>query len=131
MDLLIIILVLLVGVVLFGALFEFFSALRDRQLYRTPPGKLVDAGDVLLHFVVMGDAHPGKPTVILDAGVGGNHLDWQLTAAGYCFVRYADDFVVACDSKAQAQEALTLVERVVEGELGLALNRDKVVSNEP
>ncbi len=78
MDLLIIILVLLVGVVLFGALFEFFSALRDRQLYRTPPGKLVDAGDVLLHFVVMGDAHPGKPTVILDAGVGGNHLDWQL-----------------------------------------------------
>jgi len=54
-----------------------------------------------------------------------NHLDWQLTAAGYCSVRYADDFVVACDSKAQAQEALTLVERVVEGELGLALNRDK------
>jgi retron-type reverse transcriptase len=47
-----------------------------------------------------------------------NHLDWQLHAAGYYFVRYADDFVVVCRTIRQAQEALAVVERVL-GELGL------------
>jgi group II intron reverse transcriptase/maturase len=56
-----------------------------------------------------------------------NHLDWQLSAAGYRFVRYADDFVVACADKAQAQEALDLVTQVVEGQLGLALSPEKTV----
>ena len=54
-----------------------------------------------------------------------NHLDWQLHEAGYHFARYADDFVVVCRTKQQAQEALTLVERVLEGELGLCLNAEK------
>lgn len=54
-----------------------------------------------------------------------NRLDWQLHEAGYHFVRYADDFVVVCQSKQQAQEALTLVKRVLEGDLGLALSPEK------
>ncbi len=54
-----------------------------------------------------------------------NHLDWRLDAAGLPFVRYADDFVIACDTKAQAQEALLVVKRVVEDELGLALSPEK------
>lgn len=54
-----------------------------------------------------------------------NRLDWQLHEAGYHFVRYADDFVVVCHSKQQAQEALTLVKRVLEGDLGLALSPEK------
>jgi group II intron reverse transcriptase/maturase len=54
-----------------------------------------------------------------------NHLDWQLHEAGYHFVRYADDFVVVCQTTQQAQEALTLVERVLEGDLGLRLSPEK------
>ena len=54
-----------------------------------------------------------------------NHLDRQLHKAGYRFVRYADDFVVVCRTKQQAQEALRLVEQVLEADLGLVLSSEK------
>ena len=54
-----------------------------------------------------------------------NHLDWQLDQAGYRFVRYADDFVIVCQTKRQAQEALTLVKQVLEGDLRLSLSPEK------
>jgi len=54
-----------------------------------------------------------------------NHLDWQLHNAGYHFVRYADDFVVLCQTTQQAQEALNLVTQVLEGQLGLQLSPEK------
>jgi hypothetical protein len=54
-----------------------------------------------------------------------NKLDWKLEAAGYRFARYADDFVVLCQTPEQAQEALTLVRQVLEGELGLNLSPEK------
>jgi group II intron reverse transcriptase/maturase len=54
-----------------------------------------------------------------------NHLDWKLHEAGYCFARYADDFVVVCQTNEQAQEALTLVEQVLHTDLGLTLSPDK------
>lgn len=54
-----------------------------------------------------------------------NHLDWTLEAAGYRFARYADDFVIVCRTKQQAQEALALVQRVLENDLGLALSPEK------
>jgi group II intron reverse transcriptase/maturase len=53
-----------------------------------------------------------------------NHLDWRLAEAGFCFVRYADDFVVLCLTPQQAQEARTLVEHVLE-DLGLRLSPEK------
>lgn len=53
-----------------------------------------------------------------------NHLDWSLEEAGYRFARYADDFVIVCSTHQQAQEALTLVQRVLE-DLGLALSPEK------
>ena len=53
-----------------------------------------------------------------------NHLDWQLQEAGYRFVRYADDFVVVCQTDRQAHEARSVVERVL-SELGLQLSPDK------
>ena len=75
-----------------------------------------------------------KPTTIgtpqggvispLLANVVLNHLDWQLHEAGYHFARYADDFVVVCQSVQQAQEALTLVKHVME-DMGLRLSPDK------
>lgn len=54
-----------------------------------------------------------------------NHLDWKLHAAGFRFVRYADDFVVVCQSERQAQEALALVQQVLTDDLGLTLSPEK------
>lgn len=53
-----------------------------------------------------------------------NYLDWSLADAGYRFARYADDFVIVCQTTQQAQEALTLVQQVLK-DLGLALSLEK------
>lgn len=53
-----------------------------------------------------------------------NKLDWRLDQAGYRFVRYADDFVVVCKDRKQAEAALSLVEEVMT-ELGLSLSSEK------
>jgi group II intron reverse transcriptase/maturase len=53
-----------------------------------------------------------------------NHLDWRLHERGFRFVRYADDFVVLCQTTAQAEEALTLVTHTLT-ELGLSLSAEK------
>jgi group II intron reverse transcriptase/maturase len=53
-----------------------------------------------------------------------NHLDWQLHKLGYRFVRYADDFVVLCQTKAQAEEAKTQVSHIL-NQLGLQLSAEK------
>jgi group II intron reverse transcriptase/maturase len=54
-----------------------------------------------------------------------NHLDWQMDHAGLRFVRYADDFVVLCQSQNQAKEALAFVQHVLEQRLGLQLSQEK------
>lgn len=41
----------------------------------TPSGNLVRSGDDLLHMLCTGD---GAPTIVLESGAGGNHLDWSL-----------------------------------------------------
>lgn len=53
-----------------------------------------------------------------------NQLDWRLEKAGYRFVRYADDFVVACKNRKQAEAALDHVEEIMT-DLGLALSPEK------
>jgi RNA-directed DNA polymerase len=53
-----------------------------------------------------------------------NYLDWQLHKLGYRFVRYADDFVVLCQTKAQAEEAKTQVTHIL-NQLGLQLSAEK------
>jgi RNA-directed DNA polymerase len=54
-----------------------------------------------------------------------NRLDWALDRAGYRFARYADDFVVVCRTVGEAQEALIVVRRVLETDLGLKLSPEK------
>jgi len=54
-----------------------------------------------------------------------NHLDWSLEAQGYKFVRYADDFLVFCKSKRQAEKALEFVTGIIEEDLGLNLSPEK------
>jgi len=53
-----------------------------------------------------------------------NHLDWQLHKLGHRFVRYGDDFVVLCQSQAQAEEAKTQVTHIL-NQLGLQLSAEK------
>jgi len=53
-----------------------------------------------------------------------NKLDWRLEEAGYRFVRYADDFVVVCKTRQQAEAALELVAKIMT-DLGLSLSPEK------
>ena len=53
-----------------------------------------------------------------------NHLDWQLHHLGYRFVRYADDFVVLCQTHTHAEEAQTKVTHIL-NQLGLQLSAEK------
>jgi group II intron reverse transcriptase/maturase len=53
-----------------------------------------------------------------------NSLDWTLDNHGIRFVRYADDFVVLCQSKTQAEEARIIVESHLK-EINLTLNPEK------
>lgn len=60
----------------------------------------------------------------LIANITLNKLDWELDAQGYCFVRYADDFVVLCTDRAQAESALQTVQETL-ARLGLTLSPEK------
>jgi group II intron reverse transcriptase/maturase len=59
------------------------------------------------------------------ANIALNSLDWVLEMHGMHFVRYADDFVVLCDNHTQAEEALNLVQKHLQGKLGLNLSPEK------
>jgi group II intron reverse transcriptase/maturase len=59
------------------------------------------------------------------ANIALNVLDWHLHEHGYRFVRYADDFVVLCQSEHEAKEALDLVQRLLGDRLGLSLSPEK------
>jgi len=54
-----------------------------------------------------------------------NHLDWCLEKKGLKFVRYADDFLIFCKSKRQAEKAREIVTDIIENDLGLNLSPEK------
>lgn len=58
------------------------------------------------------------------ANIALNSLDWLLDRQGLRFVRYADDFVVMCRSRAEAEEALDAVRSHL-AESGLSLSPEK------
>ena len=51
-------------------------------------------------------------------------LDWLMARSGYEMVRYADDFIILCESESQAQAALEIVREWVAKE-GLTLHPQK------
>lgn len=59
---------------LVGASYEAVAALGDARRYPMP-GLLVDIGGYRLHLHCVG---AGSPTVVLDAGLSGSSLDWNL-----------------------------------------------------
>lgn len=64
----------LIGVVGLGAIYQALATSHDRHRF-LPPGKVVQINGKNWHYQIMGEGHP---TVILDSGAGGTHVDWQL-----------------------------------------------------
>jgi RNA-directed DNA polymerase len=126
-------------VVLDADIAGFFDNIPHRVIMEAVAAEVADGNVLRLveKFLTAGVMEDGvfKPTTVgtpqggvispLLANVVLNHLDWELDKAGYRFARYADDFVVVCQTDRQAQEALALVERVLEGKLGLHLSPEK------
>lgn len=52
-------------------------------------------------------------------------FDQKMAEAGYALTRYADDWVVVCHSRREAERALASARAVLEGELGLRVHPDK------
>lgn len=126
-------------VVLDADIAGFFDNIPHRVIMEAVAAEVADGNilDLVEGFLTAGVMEDGvfKPTTIgtpqggvispLLANIVLNHLDWQLQEAGYHFARYADDFVVVCQTKRQAHEALALVERVLRDALGLQLSAEK------
>src|SRR6476659_10215379 len=64
------------GVAAAGALWQRRGEARDRADYPAP-GAFADVGGYQLHYL---DEGSGAPTVVLDSGLGGNLLSWELVA---------------------------------------------------
>jgi len=125
-------------VVLDADIAGFFDNLPHRVIMEAVAAEVADGNllNLVEGFLTAGVMEDGvfKPTTIgtpqggvispLLANIVLNHLDWRLHEAGYHFVRYADDFVVVCQTDRQAHEARTVVERVLD-ELGLQLSPEK------
>jgi group II intron reverse transcriptase/maturase len=126
-------------VVLDADIAGFFDNIPHRVIMEAVAAEVADGNilNLVEGFLTAGVMEDGvfKPTTIgtpqggvispLLANIVLNHLDWQLHAAGYWFVRYADDFVVLCQTHRQAHEARTFVERVLTEALGLQLSAEK------
>ena len=125
-------------VVLDADIKSFFDNLSHSVIMKAVAAEVADGNILRLvqKFLRSGVMEDGvfKPTTVgtpqggvispLLANIVLNHLDWQLHQHGYQFVRYADDFVVICRSKLQAESALNLVQQVL-ATLGLQLSAEK------
>ncbi len=54
-----------------------------------------------------------------------NRFDWEMAKRGHDMVRYADDFVVLCPTREEAERALSDVQKMLEGKLRLQLHPEK------
>lgn len=55
-----------------GAVYQVVGVAADKRRY-PPPGRVVDIGGARLHLIAAGD---GRPTVILESGIGATCLNW-------------------------------------------------------
>ncbi len=67
----------------------------------------------------------GGPISPMLANVYLNKLDWFMEKAGFHFVRYADDIVLLCTDREEAESVTKHVEQYLNEEMGLWLNRKK------
>lgn len=69
----------------------------------------------------------GGPLSPICANIMLNELDHELERRGHKFVRYADDMVIFCKSKASAEQTLEHIIPYIERKLFLKVNREKTV----
>ena len=69
----------------------------------------------------------GGPLSPLCANVMLNELDHELERRGHCYIRYADDMVILCRSKASARQTLEHIVPYIERKLFLKVNQEKTV----
>ena len=69
----------------------------------------------------------GGPLSPLCANILLNELDHELERRGHHFVRYADDMVIFCRSKASAKQTLEHIIPYIERKLFLKVNREKTM----
>jgi group II intron reverse transcriptase/maturase len=80
--------------------------------------------DLKLIEVELGTPQGGVISPLL-ANIYLHHLDAKMVAEGYEIVRYADDLVVICRTRAEAQAALARLKSILEGELELTVHPEK------
>lgn len=81
MDLILIIAgMVVIGLPLLGIFYEQFALIRNRRLY-SAPGEMVTVNGRGVHVIRQGERPAGMPAVILEAGTGGNSLDWSLVTS--------------------------------------------------
>jgi RNA-directed DNA polymerase len=105
--------------------------LMDRIREKIADGRVLKLLEQMLQAGVMDSAKGWQPTeqgtpqgaVIspLLSNIYLDGLDWQMAKGGFEMVRYADDFIVLCNSQEQAQEAFEQIRRWVD-ENGLSLH---------
>jgi pimeloyl-ACP methyl ester carboxylesterase len=64
-----------------GAVYQMVGTAVDRSSY-PPPGQMVDVGGYSLHLYCMGENIEGRPTVILEQGLGGTSAAWVRVQPG-------------------------------------------------
>jgi group II intron reverse transcriptase/maturase len=101
---------------LIALLVEWLPDARLRQLVQLCVGTTAPAPDRGLA--------QGAPLSPLLANLYLHHFDYTLSQMGYHLIRYADDFVILCATRPQAEQALQGAERLLT-ELDLRLNREK------
>jgi len=80
--------------------------------------------DLKLLEVELGTPQGGVISPLL-ANIYLHYFDAKMVAEGYAVVRYADDLVVLCRTRAEAQAALSRVKSILEGELDLTVHPEK------
>ena len=66
---------LLIALSIAGAAYQ-FTATKIYEGKNPPPGQMVDVGGYRLHLYCVGESAGGRPTVILDAGLGATSSAW-------------------------------------------------------
>jgi RNA-directed DNA polymerase len=109
------------------------SKLMERVRQRVADGRVLKLIESFLEANIMEGADQWKPTSGAPQGavlspllsnIYLDPLDHQMAAAGYEMVRYADDFVILCKTKEQAQAALEAVSTWT-AQAGLTLHPEK------
>ncbi len=80
--------------------------------------------DDQFHETVVGSPQGGVISPLL-GNIYLNHFDWGMKEKGFAVVRYADDAVILCKTKEQAEEAYQAAKTILEGELQLRMHPEK------